>query len=206
MGSSKPTMGKLYTIITLYLLLPFLLISQVTVVVDGEHNATTQIEALTETAATGLKQFFETPFIENISKVQTFFKEASQLVSKIVQNLRMTRQLIETEKEIYELFVRSLDQIDKAEDFADKWRYRWILLQLFNESTRIFEVFDIATQQNMGIIDDKGRILLIKNALKQAKTVKASMKATVRRTNRAWYKLKTKQREFEAFEKLFKEL
>jgi len=77
---------------------------------------------------------------------------------------------------------------------------------LFNESTRIFEVFDIATQQNMGIIDDKGRILLIKNALKQAKTVKASMKATVRRTNRAWYKLKTKQREIETFSKLFKEL
>ena len=180
-------------------------VSQVTAVIDPNHNATTRIEALTETAATGLKQFFESPFIEKISKVQTFFKDASQLVSKIVQNLRMTRQLIETEKEIYELFVRSLDQIDKAEDFAGKWRYRWILLQLFNESTRIFEVFDIATQKNMGIIDDKGRILLIKNALKQAKTVKASMKATVRRTNRAWYKLKTKQREFETFSKLFKE-
>ena len=180
--------------------------AQVTAVIDNQHNATTTIEALTETAATGLKQFFETPFIENISKVQTFFKKASQLVSKIVQNLRMTRQLIETEKEIYELFVRSLDQIDKAEDFAGKWRYRWILLQLFNESTRIFEVFDIATQENMGIIDDKGRILLIKNALKQAKTVKASMKATVRRTNRAWYKLKSKQREFETFTELFKEV
>ena len=76
--------------------------SQVTAVVDGQHNATTTIEALTETAATGLKQFFETPFIENISKVQTFFKEASQLVSKIVQNLRMTRQLIDTEKDIYD--------------------------------------------------------------------------------------------------------
>lgn len=179
-------------------------ISQVTTVIDEQHNATTKIEALTETAATGLKQFFESPFVEKISKVQTFFKEASQLVSKIVQNLRMTRQLIETEKEIYELFVRSLDQIDKAEDFAGKWKYRWILLQLFNESTRIFEVFDIATQQNMGIIDDKGRILLIKNALKQAKMVKSAMKSTVRRTNRAWYKLKRNQREFETFSKLFK--
>ncbi len=179
-------------------------IAQVTTVIDGEHNATTKIEALTETAATGLKQFFESPFIEKISKVQTFFKDASQLVSKIVQNLRMTRQLIETEKEIYELFIRSLDQIDKAEDFAGKWRYRWILLQLFNESTRIFEVFDIATQQNMGIIDDKGRILLIKKALKQAKTVKSAMKTTVRRTNRAWYKLKRNQKEFETFAKLFK--
>ena len=206
MGSSKLTMGKVHTIIIGFLFLPFLAMTQVTAVIDNQHNATTTIEALTETAATGLKQFFETPFIENISKVQTFFQEASQLVSKIIQNLRMTRQLIETEKEIYELFVRSLDQIDKAEDFAGKWRYRWILLQLFNESTRIFEVFDIATQENMGIIDDKGRILLIKNALKQAKTVKASMKATVRRTNRAWYKLKSKQREFETFTELFKEV
>ena len=199
-------MCKFIAIIFISFSLPIISFAQVTTVIDGEHITTTKIEAITAGAATGLKQFFESPFIENISKVQTFFKEASQLVSKIVQNLRMTRQLIETEKEIYELFVRSLDQIDKAEDFADKWRYRWILLQLFNESTRIFEVFDIATQQNMGIIDDKGRILLIKNALKQAKTVKASMKATVRRTNRAWYKLKTKQREVETFSKLFKEL
>ena len=197
-------MGKLYTIILALLFFAIRSQAQVTTVIDGQHNATTKIEALTETAATGLKQFFESPFIEKISKVQTFFKDASQLVSKIVQNLRMTRQLIETEKEIYELFVRSLDQIDKAEDFAGKWRYRWILLQLFNESTRIFEVFDIATQQNMGIIDDKGRIILIKKALKQAKTVKSAMKATVRRTNRAWYKLKRNQREFETFAKLFK--
>ena len=184
--------------------LSFSAVSQVTAVIDPNHNATTKIEALTETAATGLKQFFESPFIEKISKVQNFFKEASQLVSKVVQNLRMTRQLIDTEKDIYELFVRSLDQIDKAEDFAGKWRYRWILLQLFNESTKIFEVFDLATQKNMGIIDDKGRILLIKNALKQAKSVKAAMRATVRRTNRSWYKLKTKQKEFETFSKLFK--
>ena len=197
-------MGKLYTIIIALLFFAIRGQAQVTTVIDGQHNATTKIEALTETAATGLKQFFESPFIEKISKVQTFFKDASQLVSKIVQNLRMTRRLIETEKEIYELFVRSLDQIDKAEDFAGKWRYRWILLQLFNESTRIFEVFDIATQQNMGIIDDKGRILLIKKALKQAKAIKSAMKVTVRRTNRAWYKLKRNQREFEVFAALFK--
>ena len=113
--------------------------AQVTAVIDNQHNATTTIEALTETAATGLKQFFETPFIENISKVQTFFKEASQLVSKIVQNLRMTRQLIETEKEIYELFVRSLDQIDKAEDFAHQ------LTSLFKESLHFGNLFNERT-------------------------------------------------------------
>lgn len=178
--------------------------AQVTTVTDFQHGGTTKIEALTETAATGLKQFFEMPFIEKISKVQTFFKEASQIVSTVVKNLRMTRELVETEKEIYELFVKSLAQIDAAEDFSGKWRHRWILLQLFNESGRIFEVFDLATQQNMGIIDDKGRIQLIKKALKQAKTVKRAMKAAVRRTNRSWYKLKAKQREFETFGKLFK--
>ncbi|MEM1119802.1 MAG: hypothetical protein AAGJ18_05100 [Bacteroidota bacterium] len=198
-------MDKIHTIIFVLLFFPFWMCGQMTAVLDNQHNTTTTIEALTETAATGLKQFFETPFIESISKVQTFFREASQLVSKIVQNLRMTRQLIETEKEIYELFTRSMTQIEESEDFAEKWKYRWILLQLFNESGRIFEVFDIATQENMGVIDDKGRILLIKNALKQAKSVKASMRATVRRANRAWYKLKTKQKEFETFANLFKE-
>ena len=90
MGSSKLTMGKIHTIILSIFIFPIWALGQITAVNDTRHNQTTQIEALTETAATGLKQFFETPFIENISKVQTFFKEASQLVSKIVQNLRMT--------------------------------------------------------------------------------------------------------------------
>ena len=199
-------MCKFVAILLICFVLSLSAMSQVTAVIDPNHNATTKIEALTETAATGLKQFFESPFIEKISKVQTFFKAASQLVSKIVQNLRMTRQLIDTEKDIYELFIRSLDQIDKAEDFPGKWKHRWVLLQLFNESTRIFEVFDLATQKNMGIIDDKGRILLIKNALKQAKSVKGAMKAAVRRANRSWYKLKRTEKEFETFAKLFKEL
>jgi len=113
---NSATMCKFIAIIFISFSFSIISFAQVTTVIDGEHITTTKIEAITAGAATGLKQFFESPFIENISKVQTFFKEASQLVSKIVQNLRMTRQLIETEKEIYELFVRSLDQIDKAED------------------------------------------------------------------------------------------
>lgn len=176
----------------------------VTFVYDQEHTGTTAVESFTSAAATSLKQIFEVPFVEKISKVQTFFKEASQLVSAVVSNLRMTRELVETEKEIYDLFIRSLAQIDEAEDFAGKWKHRWILLQLFKESNQIFEIFDLATQKNMGIIDDKGRIQLIKKALKQAKTVKRAMKSAVRRTNRSWYKLKAKQREFETFAKLFK--
>lgn len=193
-----------YLFITICLIFPNALKSQATAVVDAEHQKTSAIEAATETAATGLKQFFEKPWIEKISKVQSFFKDASQLVSKVVQNLRMTRQLIQTEKDIYELFVRSVERIDNMEDFTDKWKHRWILLQLLNESTKVFEIFDLATQQNMGIIDDKGRIKLIKKALTQANTIKRSMRAAVRRTNRTLYKLKRKQKDIETFSKLFK--
>jgi len=71
MGSPKLTMGKVHTIIIGLLFFPFFAMTQVTAVIDNQHNTTTTIEALTETAATGLKQFFETPFIENISKVQS---------------------------------------------------------------------------------------------------------------------------------------
>jgi len=53
------------------------------------------------------------------------------------------------------------------------------------------------------IIDDKGRIELIKHSLKKAKRIKRSMYATVRRTNRHIYTIKRQQKELEVFTKLF---
>jgi len=115
----------------------------------------------------------------------------------------MTKELIETEKEIFELYTKYLKRLDESEDFEDKWKYRWILGQLFLESNRIFEVFDIATQENMGIIDDKGRIQLIKQTLIKAKGIKKSLRATMRRASRQVYRVKRQQKELEVFTNLF---
>ena len=96
-----------------------------------------------------------------------------------------------------------MERLDEAEDFTDKWKYRWILGQLFLEVQQVFELFDLATQQNMGIIDDKGRIELIKHSLKEAKRIKRSMYAEVRRTNRHIYAIRRQQKELEVFTNLF---
>ena len=178
--------------------------AQVTAVTDAEHTQTSIVEATVETASTALKQFFEKPWIEKISKVQTFLKEASQIVSAIVKNLRMTRQLIQAETDIYNLFVRYLALLDESESFAEKWKYRWILTQLFQENLKNFEVFDLATQQNRGIIDDKGRIKLIKDTLHRTNKIKAAMRSTIARANRAWYRLKRQEKEIKTFKELFK--
>ena len=178
--------------------------AQVTAVTDVEHTQTSTVEATVETASTALKQFFEKPWIEQISKVQTFLKDASQIVSAIVKNLRMTRQLIQAETDIYNLFVRYLALLDESESFAEKWKYRWILTQLFQENLKNFEVFDLATQQNRGIIDDKGRIKLIKDTLHRTNKIKAAMRSTIARANRAWYRLKRQEKEIKTFKELFK--
>jgi len=178
-------------------------LAQITVVVDQEHTKTSTVEAYTASVSTGIKALLENGFIEKISKVQEFFKVASDIVSAVVRNLKMTKELIEVEKDIIKLYKRSLDRLEEAEDFTDKWKYRWILGQLFLEAQQVFELFDLATQQNKGIIDDKGRIQLIKHSLKEAKRIKRSMYATVRRTNRHIYAIKRQQKELEVFTNLF---
>ena len=177
--------------------------AQITVVIDSEHTKTSTTEAYSASVSTGIKALLENGFIEKISKVQEFFKVASDIVSAVVKNLKMTKELIEVEKDIIKLYMRSLERLDEAEDFKDKWKYRWILGQLFLEAQQIFELFDLATQQNKGIIDDKGRIQLIKHSLKEAKRIKRSMYATVRRTNRHLYAIKRQQKELEVFTNLF---
>jgi len=190
------------SLILLYLL-PLLGTAQVTPVMDREHIETSRVESYSAAVSTSVKAILENGFIEKISKVQEFFKLASEIVSAVVKNLKMTKELIETEQDIFKLYIKYLKRLDESEDFEDKWKYRWILGQLFLESNRIFEVFDIATQENMGIIDDKGRIQLIKQTLIKAKSIKRSLRATMRRANRQVYRVKRQQKELEVFTNLF---
>jgi len=191
----------LLSLILLYLT-PFAGSGQTTVM-DQEHIETSRVESYSAAVSSGIKAIFENGFIETISKVQEFFRTASEIISAVVANLKMTKELIETEKEIFELYTRYLQRLDESEDFEDKWKNRWILGQLFLEANQIFEVFDIATQENMGIIDDKGRIQLIKQTLIKAKGIKKSLRATMRRANRQVYQVRRQQKELEVFTNLF---
>lgn len=185
---------------------PFLssnLMAQVTPVLDSEHNATSVVEATTSGASTALKQFFENPAWEKISKVQDWLQQASQIVSAVLVNLKMTRQVIELEKDLWETFVRVEGHLNEADDFSEKWLYRKLLLELWGQKVRIFEVFDLATQQELGIIDDEGRIQLIQSVLEQAKSVKAGMRLLIRRSNRDLANYERAKREIQLFQALF---
>jgi len=65
----------------------FTSIAQITVVRDQEHMETSIVEAYTASVSTSIKALLENGFIEKISKVQEFFKVASDIVSAVVKNL-----------------------------------------------------------------------------------------------------------------------
>ena len=182
---------------------PSPLLAQVTPVIDAEHTATSTIEATTSSASTALKQFFENPAWEKISKVQDWLKKASTIVSKVVKNMKMTRQLIELETEMWEILGSTLMKYSEAEYWPTKWLHRKLIIELWYEKVRIFESFDLAVQQDRGIIDDEGRILLIKDALQQARATKAAMKVVVRRSNKDIATYERAKKEVQLFKALF---
>ena len=53
------------------------------------------------------------------------------------------------------------------------------------------------------VMDDEGRIRIIQQTLKEARSVYRAMRATIRRANRATYKLQRQKRELEVFNRLF---
>ena len=182
---------------------PSPLLAQVTPVIDAEHTATSTIEATTSSASTALKQFFENPAWEKISKVQDWLKKASTIVSNVVKNMKMTRQLIELETEMWEILGSTLMKYSEAEYWPTKWLHRKLIIELWYEKVRIFESFDLAVQQDRGIIDDEGRILLIKDALQQARATKAAMKVVVRRSNKDIATYERAKKEVQLFKALF---
>ena len=142
------------------------------------------------------------PWQERISKVQTFFRKASQKVNVVVKNLQMVNDLIELENKINKLFSKSIQDLDRAESFEDKWKHRIILYQIYKQSLDIFNVFDIAIQEQ-GTMDDENRIILVRDSLKKARRVYTSLRVAVRRTNKAFYNIERTKKELEVFDRLF---
>lgn len=185
------------------LLLPSLN-AQATLVVDAQHNATSVIESATSGASTALKRFLENPAWEKISKVQDWLKKASAIVSNVIKNMKMTRQLIELETEMWEILTTTLSHYNQLDYWPTKWLHRKLIIDLWYEKVRIFEAFDLAIQQNQSIMDDEGRIELIKDALQQARRTKAAMKVVLRRSNRDIATYRRAQKEIDFFKTLFK--
>ena len=171
-------------------------------VFDVANNAIGGIQKVVMTASRAIREEI-LPWKERISKVQDFFKKASETVNVVIRNLKMTHDLIETEKKINRLFTRSIDQINTSENVLQKWKYQWILGQLYWESRNVFEAFEISHKEHYSIMDDEGRIRIIRQSLQNARNIYRAMRATIRRANRATYKFQRQKRQLEVFNRLF---
>ena len=117
--------------------------------------------------------------------------------------MAMTRRLIEMEVSIRELFLRSRQQIQEADNLAEKWKHIWILTNLWYESLRVFDTFGFAYKEGDSIMDDEGRIRIIRDALKKSRKIRRAMIVTIRRVNREIAGAKRQRKELAFYREMF---
>ena len=84
-------------------------------VIDNQLIGSNTIVSLAE----GVTNFLlkkERPLQENIKDVQEFFQKAETVVNGAIRNLRMVREIVETEKDIIELYTRSINKLNQPID------------------------------------------------------------------------------------------
>jgi len=170
-------------------------------VIDVANNAVGAIGKVVAQTARAIREDI-LPWKERISKVQDFFRQASEKVNVVVTNFAMVNDLIEMENKINRLFDRSIQGLDQAENFEEKWKYRVMIHEVYRESLSLFNVFDIA-QYEQGTMDDENRIILIRETLKKARRVYTSLRVAVRRVNKAFADVARTKKELEVFERFF---
>lgn len=177
--------------------------SQVTVVNDKNHIAETAQEGVTTGITASLKLIFENPAWREISKVEEFFYDASNLINSVLANLKLTKDLIEKEKRIFQLIDRSMSKIENAQNLPNKGIYLLMLVEIYSEAISIFEIFDIGNKQFMAFVDDEGRIRILKLAFEKASTIESSIKVLIRRANQETMAFSRAQREYAIYKELF---
>lgn len=147
----------------------------------------------------------EKPLQETIKDVQDFFMKANTIVNGAIKNIRMIKKIVELEKDIVELYDRSLTALngDRENDFIDKWKHAQILLALVKESASVFELFETLIEDDAMTINDKGRILLIEKTYQDMRKIKGAMRLQLRRINREIYEYRRLDSEIQTFEVFF---
>ena len=171
-------------------------------VIDAYNNALGATARFLATASEVIQRDIM-PWKERVGKIQDFFRKANEKIGVVVKNLAMTRRLIETEADIRNLFIVTRARIEAAPGIVDRWRHIWILTSLWREALMIFEEFDLVYKEGQSVMDDDGRIIIIRDALKKALTVRSAMKLVVRRINRETGSMHRQIRERALYKHLF---
>ena len=154
-----------------------------------------------------------TAFVGNIKDIQNFLSKAATVVNGVVKNLQMIRKIIEIEKEITGLVNQSIEVISSPRDadgdgeddfeFLDKWKHIQVLLAIAAEADGVFDLFKNVIEEDATIMDDKGRLTLIRDAYKDALRIKATIRAQLRRINKEVYQYQRLKKEIKIYEEFF---
>jgi len=139
--------------------------------------------------------------------------KAAMVVNGVVKNIQMVRKIIEVEKDIARLVNQSIDIISSPKDadgdgeddfeFLDKWKHIQILLAISSEAANVFDLFKNVIEEDATIMDDKGRLTLIRDAYKDANRIKATIRAQLRRINKEIYQYQRLKKEIKIYEEFF---
>ena len=155
----------------------------------------------------------ERPLQENIKDIQDFFRKAETVVNGAIRNMRMVREIIETEKDIIELYTRSISKLNEPIDedgdgvddleFLDKWKQIQILLAFTKEAASVFELFNNLIEDDAFTMNDKGRIIFLEKTYKDMRLIKAAMRAQLRRINKQIYTYRRQRRQLKTYSAFF---
>ena len=155
----------------------------------------------------------ERPLQENIKDIQEFFRKAETVVNGALKNMRMVREIVETEKDIIELYTRSINKLNEPIDedgdgiddleFLDKWKQIQILLAFTKEAASVFELFNNLIENDAFTMNDKGRIIFLEKSYKDMLLIKRAMRAQLRRINKQIYTYRRQRRQLKTYSAFF---
>lgn len=155
----------------------------------------------------------ERPLQENIKDIQEFFRKAETVVNGAVKNMRMIREIVEIEKDIIELYTRSINKLNEPIDedgdgiddleFLDKWKQVQILLAFTKEAASVFELFNNLIENDAFTMNDKGRIIFLEKSYKNMLLIKRAMRAQLRRINKQIYTYRRQRRQLKTYSAFF---
>ena len=183
-------------------------------VVDVPLNTQNVITLATE----NLMKFLlkkEGGFVGLIKEINQFFLKSETIVNSSIKNMRMIRSIIDTNKDILELYKKTLDALNSpivaANDFEtveteiiDKWKHIQILLGLIQQSEAVLDLLAKLIEDDALTMDDKGRIQLIHQSYKDMLKIKSGMRIAVRRINKEIYQYYRQKRAIASYKKLFR--
>ena len=208
MSKHYKIIGVLFFVSTLF----FIDVSGQVPVRDRKHNDWSKILEDVQKASLVINERVVLA-VENIQNLQEFMSKASMIVSGVVKNIQLVKALVEQEKEIAQLVAQSINRLNEPLDedgdgiddldFLDKWKHVQILLGIAAEADGVFELFKNVIEDDSMIMDDRGRLTIIKDAYNDSFKIKSAIKTAIRRVNREIYDYRRARRELEIFEELF---